>query len=78
MTAGFPSEKILSKQRPAFWVAILAAENNSDTIAAVEHASAIRAEPAGPRLAFSFKSALWKHPRLPRAASLWWLLKENP
>src|ERR1700726_4706739 len=65
MTAGFPSVKILSKQSPAFWVPFWPPGNNSDTIAAVEHAAAIRAEPDGPRLAFSLKVLFGNIPACP-------------
>jgi hypothetical protein len=50
--------------------------NNSATIAAVEHASAICSRLMEGVLHLTEK-VLEKHPRLPRVASLWWYFKEN-
>jgi hypothetical protein len=72
MSAGYPAGKNIIKERvDTFCPAILVAGNNSATIPAVEHAAAICAGLMDGVFAFGL-SAPEKHPRLPRAASLWW------
>jgi hypothetical protein len=73
MSAGYPAGKnIIEERGDTFCPAILVAGNNSATIAAVEHAAAIWRRPEERRFRIWLKSAPEKHPRLPRAASLWW------